>query len=94
LLLTVYRNGVVVNISTATVKRIVACRPDGTVAWTKDASFETTGSDGKVYIVTTSTADLNVEGTWRAQVYIEMGSYKGYTLPEEFPVYENVTPED
>jgi len=94
LLSTVYRNGVVVNISTATVKRITASRPDGTEAWTKDAEFETDGTDGKIYILTTSESDLDTHGTWRYQAYIEMGGYKGKTLPETFEVYENLEDAD
>ena len=61
-----------VNISTATVRKIVAKRPGGSKAeWSAVAS----GTDAIKYVV--QTGDLNVAGNWELQAYVEMPGWKG-----------------
>lgn len=61
-----------VDISTASVKTIYFRKPDGTTT-SKTATFETDGSDGKIYYETEA-AFLTPDGIWKLQGYVEMGS--------------------
>ncbi len=81
----IYPNGSPRDISTATTKRILITQPDGTVL-TKTASFDTDGTDG-VLTYTTIAGDLDLDGgTHRMRAYIDMPSYTGNTISENFEV--------
>jgi hypothetical protein len=88
-LITVKNDGVVVDISSATVKEIYFEKPDGTTL-TKTASFETDGTDGKIYWTTSAAGDLDIEGMWKIQAKIAItgGSWK--TEIGSFRVWENI----
>lgn len=77
-----------VNLTGATNLKI-KMRPDvGSDGLTKTATLE--GTDA-VYCLTTATSDLDTLGIWKAQVYYELGSYKGDTRPVEiFSVVDNL----
>lgn len=79
--ITVTENGAALDISTATVKKIILRSSLG-AGKIKTAAFLTDGADGKVYYDTVA-GDIDTESTWMAQVYYEMGTFKGYTEPVE-----------
>lgn len=61
-----------VDISTATVRKIRAKRPDGHVKeWVASVSGTTAVS------YTTVDGDLSLEGAWSLQAYVEMPGWKG-----------------
>jgi hypothetical protein len=67
---TVYKNSTeIMDISTATTKILYFRKPDGTVI-NRTATFFTDGSDGILKYAWIS-GDLDVEGNWYFQVYIE-----------------------
>lgn len=69
--LTVKEDGVVVDIATATVtKEIKFVSPNGTVK-TKDATFTTDGTDGKLEYPSIA-ADLDECGQWRMQAHVAL----------------------
>jgi hypothetical protein len=86
--ITVGNNGTPINISTATTKSIIFQRPDGR-AITQTATFDSDGSDGKIYY-TTIANDLDREGTWKIQAFISMGGNALRTQWTTFVVYSNI----
>jgi len=77
LIVTMYEDGAVLDISTATAKSIIFRKPDGTII-EESATFLTDGTDGKIYYDTIST-DLDLSGTYKVQgeVSINGGTYRG-----------------
>ncbi len=74
--------GLLLDISTATIFKLRIQRPDDTVVEVDQAStpnavaFVTDGTDGKIdYVVPDSTL-WSVEGLYRIQGYVEIGSFK------------------
>lgn len=90
--LTLYDNAtgtpVLVDVSTATVKSIIFEKPDGTIV-TKEATFVTDGSDGKINYVTV-TNDLDLIGNWKIQGKVTMPTGSWYTDISKFKVYDNL----
>lgn len=85
---TVREDGVAVDISSATTKKINLLNPDG-IKTPKTADFTTDGSDGKIeYIVIAG--DLNRSGIWRIEAHIESPSGKWTTSPEDFQVFKKI----
>lgn len=86
--LTFKDDGVVVDVSSATVKQVIFEKPDGTIL-TKNADFVNDGVDGKIEYVTV-TDDIDAAGTWKLQgkVALTAGAYKSSV--HEFRVYENL----
>ena len=80
--------GAIVDVSTATIKQVTYRRPNGT-KFVRALDFVTTGIDGLVRYTTTP-EDLDKAGTWKAQVYVELGSGKWYSTTASFPVYPNL----
>jgi hypothetical protein len=79
---TVTEGGVAKDISTATgLKMYLQCMGQEAKSFTP--SFVGTGSDGKMKYITTAAADINTSGIWTAQIYYELGTFKGYTQPIE-----------
>ena len=79
----------VVPVQTATVKKILFKKSDGTKV-TKDAAFYTNGSDGIIQY-TGIASDINVAGVWLMQGYVEMPSGKFYSETVRFVVHENLS---
>jgi len=78
----------IVPLSGATTMNIRLKAPDDTVV-TKDAALVTDGSDGKMhYIVATN--DLNQEGRWGIQGYVELPAGNWSTEIGSFLVLENL----
>ena len=80
--------GVLVDISSATIKQATFRRPNGT-KFVRPLDFITTGTDGLVRYTTTPT-DLDKAGIWKVQVYVELGSGKWYTTKARFEVHSNL----
>jgi hypothetical protein len=76
------------DVSSASKLDFILQKPDGTFL-TYPALFRTDGTDGKVYHLTIA-GDLPIEGDYYMQTYIEMPSFKGYSTPVKFTVYENI----
>ncbi len=64
--------GAVVDLSTASTKRIDFRRPDRT-EFSKTASLYTDGMDG-IMFVNTSAGEINQEGIWEIQGYVVLGA--------------------
>lgn len=89
---TVTEGGVAKDISTATNLKLYMQAVGELSSKVFTPSFVTTGADGKVKYTTTAATDIHAAGVWQAQVYYEMGSFKGYTLPvEAFEAVDNLT---
>lgn len=84
ILLTLTENGAIVNISSASFKRIEIRKPSGTVV-TLTGSFFTDGTDGKLYCVTT-TDTLDEVGAYRAAMSLTIGSWSGRSSSLVFQV--------
>lgn len=82
--LTVYEDGAAKDISAATSKSIKIRKPDGTTL-TRNATFSGTGTDGRVYCVT-STDDFDTPGLYVARVYFVLGGFTGHTTGYTIPV--------
>jgi hypothetical protein len=78
----------IIDISGATTKNIIFCKPDGTKA-TKAGTFTTDGTDG-ILQYTTVTGDLNIQGVWKIQGFITTTSGSWYSSIGYFEVYKNV----
>lgn len=88
LLITVYDDGQVVDISDAAMLTIYIRKPDNTLL-EKVASLETDGTDGKMYYLTEG-GDLDTPGNYKIQgrVIITGGTY--YTSTGTFKVHCNL----
>lgn len=64
------RTDTAIDVSTATVKQIVLCRPNGTLTY-HDADFVTDGTDGKI-LYQLEDGDLDVVGLWTISAHWEM----------------------
>ena len=64
--------GAAVDVSTAGTRTLKLEKPNGQVLF-KAASFTTDGTDGQLQY-TTSEGDLDVQGLWRCQFYVEFAS--------------------
>ncbi len=78
----------VVDISTATVKKLIFKKPSEETL-IKDATFYSDGTDGKLYYITAS-GDLNEVGNWQYQAYIEPGSNWYHSDIVRFKVLRNI----
>lgn len=78
----------IVDVSTALVKKIYFKNSEDTVL-EKNASFETDGTDGKIYYISQD-GDLSVAGRWKMQGYVEIGTAKLFSSIAEFEVEENL----
>lgn len=87
-IVTIYEDGVPLNISTASLMRILFEKSNGTKL-SKTAVFVSNGTDGKIKY-TTLTGDLDTAGTWRIQGYIEMGGGKWHSEIAYFTVQPNL----
>lgn len=87
-LATIMDDDVAVDISTATVKKLRFKGPNGSTK-EYDATFETDGTDGKIYYVTV-TDDLDEIGIWEWQAYIEMGGGEWNSSKDTFDVKANL----
>jgi len=87
-LVTVKDGTTAVDISTATEKLIIFKKPDGGIL-TKTCTFETDGTDGKVFYCSVS-GDLNETGSWEIQVSITLSTGTWKSSTNCFIVYGNL----
>lgn len=88
-IITILDEGEAVDISACTTKEIMFEKPDKTVL-TKTASFQTDGTDGKIFWMTTLVTDLDLMGQWKIQGKISIGGGTWKTQIGTFRVYENI----
>ena len=88
LLITVTDDGVVVDISVASLLEIFIRKPDGTIL-SVSGTLETDGTDGKMHYITIA-GDTDVAGVYKLQgrVVLPGGSY--YTSTATFKVHCNL----
>lgn len=86
--ITLKDNGVIADVSSATVKQIKLQDEDG-VTITRTANFYSDGTDGIVQY-TTIDGDLDSTGMWKIQVYIEMPDWIGHSSHSNFRVRSNL----
>ena len=80
----------IVDLTTASVLQLIFHKPDATVV-TKTASLYTDGTDGKLSWATTATTDLDQEGYWKLQGYVEFsGGGKYHSDIKQFQVHPNL----
>lgn len=74
-----------VPLNLATVKKLKFEMPNGTTK-EEDLLNVTDGLDGRLYWTTLLITDLDQEGDWIAQAYIEIPGWKGHSDQESFSV--------
>lgn len=80
----------IVDISATSTLQIIFHKPDSTLS-TKSATLETDGTDGELYYTTSSSDDLDQEGYWKLQAYVEFNSgSKFHSDISGFRVYPNL----
>lgn len=79
-------DGNIVNISSAMVKRYDFAKPNGTT-YSATASFVTDGSEGLLYYQTL-TGEIDQEGIWELQLYLELSYGKYRSTKIKFKVEE------
>jgi hypothetical protein len=85
----VFKDGTsTVDISGATVKNIIFCKPDDTTV-TQAGTFTTDGTDGLLKY-TTVTGDLDIRGLWKIQGFITTTDGSWYSSTGLFEVYSNI----
>ena len=90
IILEIKDNGAAANVSGATVKQILLRKPNGTVV-EKDAVFFTNGNDGKLkYTTIDGDIDKNAPGKYKAQAYVEMPGFTGYSTIYTFEAKRNL----
>ena len=82
------QDGVVVDISAASVKDIILLSPAGKKT-TKTASLTGSGTDGKMQYITIA-GDLSLPGTWRRQAKVALLSGTFFTDVATFEVAGNI----
>ena len=81
-------DGNAVDISSATVKEMVFGKPDGT-SLVVTASFKSDGEDGILEYATVD-GDLDQDGLWYVQGYVEMPTWEGHSSAEKLTVHETL----
>lgn len=79
---------VVVDLSGVLTKQLLFKKPGGTIL-TKNASFVTDGTDGKIKYLSQS-GDLDQYGKWSLQAFVDFGDTEWYSDIHKFTVYKNV----
>jgi hypothetical protein len=82
------QDGIVVDLSNASLKQFIFQKTDGTIL-TGTASFVTNGVDGKIQY-SMQDGDLSVIGTWKYQAFVAVGSSSLYTTIGKFKVLKNL----
>lgn len=81
-------NGVVVDISSASVLTIIFNRPNGT-GFSRTMTFLTNGVDGRGKYLSVE-GDIDVEGQWSMEGYVELPSGHWHSDVQQFPVKSNL----
>lgn len=78
----------IVNISTANPKQIIFKKPDGSIL-IKDGTFETDGTDGKLYYKLIE-GDITAVGMWEWQGEVTIGAAFNHSDTKSFEVFKNL----
>lgn len=84
---TIEEDGVVIDLSAATEKKIYMKSPSETKTF--DAEFTTDGTDGKIQYVAVS-GDLDEAGEWQIQASANLSGAVFHSSIEKFEVYNNL----
>ena len=85
---TIKRDGVIVDISTASVKNIIITRPDSTKT-TYAGVFKTDGTDGILTYITVL-GDLPIPGEYQLQAELTLTTWSGKSSIGKFDVVGNL----
>lgn len=88
LIVTVYDDGVIVDISAASALTITLKKPNG-VSYNKIGTLYTNGTDGKMYYVSVD-GDFNEPGNYKIQGKITLAGGTYYTSVGSFKVHCNI----
>lgn len=77
-----------INLSTATTMDFLLQKPDGSLL-IRAGGFYTDGTDG-IVVYTTTTSDLDQQGSWRYQLHLIYDSNEQYTNIVKFKVFANL----
>lgn len=88
LIMTVKDDGVVVDISGASLLQVIIKKPDGQ-SYVKSGTFYTDGTDGKMYYASIS-GDFDVPGNYKLQGKVTLPGGTYYTSISDFKVYCNL----
>jgi hypothetical protein len=88
LIITIKDDGVVVDISAASLLQIILKKPDGK-SYTKTGTFYTNGTDGKM-TYTSIDGDFNVPGNYKIQGKVTLAGGTYYSSISDFQVYCNL----
>ena len=88
LLVTITDNDAIVNISSASSLYIFIKKPDGSIL-TRSGTFETNGTDGKMYYTTVS-GDIDTAGSYKLQGRVILANGSFYTSTVTFKVHCNL----
>ena len=78
-----------VDISTATIRKVLLRKPSGDFIVADPADFVTNGADGKLKYVTVA-GNVDEVGVWLAQAYVQLATLKSYTTIAYFMVDANI----
>ena len=81
-------NDTIVDVSSASTKRILFKKPNGTLL-EKTATFYTNGTDGIIQYITI-TGDLDTVGVWQLQAYVVLSGNQYRSNITTFKVYRNL----
>lgn len=88
LIVTVYDDGEIVDISSATTLTIFIKKPDGS-SISKVGLLYTDGTDGKMYCISIAN-DFDMSGNYKIQGKVTLGGGTYYTSVGSFKVYCNI----
>ena len=80
-----------VDVNSATAKKIIFEKPDGTIV-ENDATFKTDGSDGIIRYTTSLASELDQSGNWKIQANVTLPIGQWSSDIDRFKVYENIKP--
>lgn len=80
-----------VDVNSATSKKIIFEKPDGTIV-ENDATFKTDGSDGIIRYTTSLASELDQKGNWKIQANVTLPIGQWSSDIDRFKVYENIIP--
>jgi hypothetical protein len=89
-IITIKHDGLVKDVSAATVKKIYFHSVETDVRKNFDAEFVTDGVDGKIQYATTTAGDIPSTGTWEIQPYLETPDFQGFGSVNEFRAFDNI----
>ena len=84
--------GKVLDVSSASsVKKIIfnKTKAKNTKTVVQNANFYTDGKDGRI-VYTSVLGDIDIDGTWEIQGYVELSDGKWYSEIDSFEVYPNL----